>query len=277
VSRTLKLTIAYDGTEFAGWQRQATARTVQATIEDALQPIEGARAVLIGAGRTDAGVHAAAQVASVRLTAALPIEALQRALNATLPPDLRILRIEEAAPDFNAQFAATRKTYRYVIWSGGVLPPLLRRMTWHVPHALDVSAMDEAARALAGTHDFTSFQASGSDVQTTTRTIVTSTVRAIDPSALDAVTHSAPGRALMFEVTGTGFLRHMVRNIAGTLVDVGRGRRAAGDMPALLASRDRTRAAATAPAHGLTLWSVDYEPENRATLPTPPTPPRADA
>jgi tRNA pseudouridine38-40 synthase len=257
VIRTLKLTIAYDGTDFAGWQRQATARTVQAAIEDALMPIEGARAILIGAGRTDAGVHAAGQVASVRLTAALPIDELQRALNATLPPDVRVLQIDEAAADFNAQFAATHKCYRYGIWSGGVLPPSLRRTMWHVPQRLDAAAMDEAAAALIGAHDFAAFQAAGSDVQTTLRTIRQSSVQPMDAQRLDAP-EAATGLALCYAVTGSGFLRHMVRNIVGTLVDVGRGRRRAADMAAILASRDRSQASATAPAHGLTLWRVEY-------------------
>ena len=131
--RTLKLTIAYDGTDFAGWQRQASDRTVQATIEDALVPIEGSRAIVIGAGRTDAGVHAAGQVASVTLKASITTADLRRALNATLPGDVRVLSIDETSGTFNAQFAATRKTYRYTIWSDGVVPPALRRYVWHVP------------------------------------------------------------------------------------------------------------------------------------------------
>ena len=133
MARTLKLTIAYDGTAFAGWQRQAAARTVQADIEDALLPIEGSRAVVVGAGRTDAGVHAAAQVASVSLGAAIPCDDLMRALNATLARDVRILSVEEQAPGFNAQFAAKTKTYRYWIGSNVVLPPQMRHSVWHVP------------------------------------------------------------------------------------------------------------------------------------------------
>jgi tRNA pseudouridine38-40 synthase len=258
VSRTLKITIAYDGTAFAGWQRQARDRTVQATIEDALLPIEGARTVLVGAGRTDAGVHAASQVASVRLTASLPIDALRRALNATLPPDVRILQIEEAAAGFNAQFAATSKTYKYFVWSSGVVPPLLRSTAWHVPQPLDVEAMDRAARELVGTHDFAAFQAAGSDVQTTARTILVSRIRAIDPAALHLLAPTTDGQPLEYEITGTGFLRHMVRNIVGTLVDIGRGRRRVEDMAAILAGRDRSLASATAPPHGLTLWGVRY-------------------
>jgi len=265
--RTLKLTIAYDGTDLAGWQRQASERTVQAAIEDALLPIEGTRAVVIGAGRTDAGVHAAAQVASVSLASPIPVDELGRALNATLPEDVRILAIELAADGFNAQFAARRKTYRYWVWTTGVVPPQIRRYVWHVPQPLDVGAMNGAAAILIGEHDFAAFQASGSDVVTTNRQLLVS--RMIEPAAssvdedaggasLFGVPPIAPGRLVGYEVTGTGFLRHMVRNIVGTLVDIGRNRRPVEDMNAVLASRNRAEASATAPARGLVLWRVDY-------------------
>ena len=257
--RTLTLTIAYDGTAFKGWQRQARDRTVQATIEDALVPIEGSRAVVIGAGRTDAGVHAAGQVASVTLQATIATADLQRALNATLPDDVRILAVDEAADGFNAQFAARQKTYRYSVWSTGVVPPPLRRFVWHVAQPLDLVAMNEAAEVLRGTHDFSAFQAAGSDVVTTLRTLVASKVGVVPHAAAGTLAGPTPlGTWIAYDVTGTGFLRHMVRNIMGTLVDVGRGRRTADDVRRILASRDRARAPATAPPHGLVLWSVDY-------------------
>jgi tRNA pseudouridine38-40 synthase len=259
VQRTLKLTIAYDGTGFAGWQRQATAPTVQAAIEDALLPIEGARAIVIGAGRTDRGVHAAGQVASVSLHSTIALDELLRALNATLPDEIRILSIDDAPERFNAQFAAKRKTYRYWIWSGGVLMPPLRRYVWHVSQRLDQEAMDAAARILVGSHDFAAFQAAGSDVLTTERELTVSRVAAATAGLVHPVASAAgTGDLLVYEVIGTGFLRHMVRNITGTLVDVGRGRRAVTEIRAILESRDRSRASATAPAHGLTLWRVDY-------------------
>ena len=174
--RTLKLTIAYDGTDFAGWQRQATARTVQASIEDALAPIEGRRVVLTGAGRTDAGVHAAGQVASVALNAAISTADLRRALNATLAEDVRILDIAEVREGFNARFDARCKTYRYAIVCEEVMAPELRRYAWHVGQPLDIDAMNAAAAMLVGEQDFSGFQAAGSDVKTTIRNVIESGV-----------------------------------------------------------------------------------------------------
>jgi tRNA pseudouridine38-40 synthase len=256
--RTIKVTLAYDGTEFAGWQRQANERTVQAVVEDALAPIEKGAVTVIGAGRTDAGVHAAGQVATFQLTNSIACDALQRALNATLPGDVRVVGIDEAPPDFNARFDARRKTYHYWISNGAAVPPPLRRYAWHIPQPIDIEAAASAAACLTGEHDFAAFQATGSDVQTTIRTIFVSRLEAIDASLWSPVPQGL--RLIRYEVTGTGFLRHMVRNIAGTLADVGRGRMAPEDMRAILRSRDRARAAATAPPHGLTLWSVEYPP-----------------
>jgi tRNA pseudouridine38-40 synthase len=256
VARTLKLTIAYEGTDFAGWQRQAGARTVQAVLEDALAPIEKRTVTVIGAGRTDAGVHAAAQAASVVLESPIARDDLLRALNATLPTDVRVLAIDAAADGFSARHDAKRKTYRYAIWNGVAPPPWLRRSVWHVPQPIDLAAMSQAASMLIGEHDFAAFQATGSDVKTTVRRLLTSTVYDVDLTQLVAV---APGdRLLRYEVTGTGFLRHMVRNIVGTLADVGRGRLQAQQVPEILASRDRSQASATAPAQGLVLWKVEY-------------------
>lgn len=263
--RTLRAIVAYDGTDFAGWQRQATDRTVQAAIEDALAPFEGRRVVVIGAGRTDAGVHAAGQVASFSLTAAIRAGELQRALNATLPPDVRVLRLDEAADAFNAQFDARCKTYRYWLWSEGVLPPQLRRYMWHVPQRLDPDVMTAAAASLIGAHDFAAFQASGSDVITTVREVSVSQVTALEPASAagslwpaETPGPAASGGAILYEITASGFLRHMVRNIVGTLVDIGRGRRATDEIGSIMASRDRAQASATAPPHGLTLWKVEY-------------------
>lgn len=245
--RTLKLTVAYDGTDFFGWQRQASERTVQAVIEDALKPIEGQAVVITGAGRTDTGVHADGQVASVSLTASIGTIELQRALNATLPGDVRVLDVVETSAGFNARFDARSKTYRYAIWCEEVMPPARRRTAWHVPYSLDLYEMQEAAALLVGTHDFAAFQAAGSDVKTTVREITSSRIGK-EPSS----------PAIVYDITGSGFLRHMVRNIVGTIVDVGRRRIPSEGVAEILASRNRARASATAPAHGLTLVRVDY-------------------
>jgi tRNA pseudouridine38-40 synthase len=243
--RTIKLTIAYDGTNFAGWQMQAGPRTVQGVLEDALHPIEDRRVVVHAAGRTDAGVHAAGQVVSFSLTSAITCDALVRAVNVRLPDDVRVMRAEEVEADFNARFHARLKTYHYAICNGAVVPPQIRHFVWHVPQPLDLEAMDRAAATLVGEHDFAAFQAAGGDVITTRRTLLTSRMVRRE-------------ERLLYEVTGTGFLRHMVRNIVGTLVDIGRGRRPVSDMRHVLASRDRAQASATAPPQGLTLWSVQY-------------------
>ncbi|HXG88334.1 MAG TPA: tRNA pseudouridine(38-40) synthase TruA [Vicinamibacterales bacterium] len=245
MSRTFKLTLAYDGTDFAGWQLQATDRTVQAVVEDALAPFEGRRVVVTAAGRTDAGVHAHGQVVSFALDAALSVEQLQTALNATLPRDVRVMAAEQAAPAFNARFDAKHKTYRYLIFCNDVVPPLERRQVWHVPTPLVAGAMQDAARMLIGTYDFAAFQAAGGDVVTSVREVLDSRL-------------TVHGDTWVYEITGSGFLRHMVRNIIGTLVDIGRGRWPAEEMRAILESRHRSRAAATAPPQGLTLWRVGY-------------------
>ena len=247
---TFKLTLAYEGTGFVGWQRQATGRSVQALVEEALSRLEGAPVAVVGAGRTDAGVHALGQVAGVTLTPRFEAGVLRRALNATLPPDVRVLAVEPAPDDFHARSAARAKTYRYRLVCGPVLSPFDRRVAWHVPGPLDAGEMGRAARALEGRHDFAAFQSVGSDVRTTVRSLLRSTLTA---SVRDEET-----RDLVYEVTGDGFLRHMVRAIVGTLVDVGVGRLGAADVPGILASCDRRRAGATAPARGLCLISVSY-------------------
>jgi tRNA pseudouridine38-40 synthase len=243
--RTLKLTIAYDGTAFAGWQMQANQRTVQGALEEALLPIEGTRVVVHAAGRTDAGVHAAGQVISFSLASQIPCDALARALNVRLDQDVRVMHAEDAPETFNARFDARTKTYHYAIYQASVVPPPLRHFVWHIPRALDVAAMNEAAAALVGEHDFAAFRAAGGDVVTTRREILASHVVSRDGQ-------------VVYEVTGTGFLRHMVRNIVGTLVDIGRGRRPVEDMIRVLLSGDRAHASATAPPQGLTLVRVDY-------------------
>jgi tRNA pseudouridine38-40 synthase len=248
--RTLKLTLSYDGTRLVGWQRQAEGESVQGVLEDALARFEGGPVTVHGAGRTDAGVHALGQVASVEVAFAHDAATLARALNANLPEDVRVLSVEEAPPGFHARFSARSKSYRYCIRNGAVASPFERAYVWHVPQPLDVGAMQQAASRLLGRHDFSTFRSIGTDVPDAVRTLHTSAVT------------SAPGdegSLLTYDVSGDGFLRHMVRAIVGTLVEVGRGWRDPAQMDALLQARDRARAGATAPPHGLFLVRVEYD------------------
>jgi len=244
--RTLKLTVAYDGTRFVGWQRQAAGESIQGVLEDALARFEGGPVTVHGAGRTDAGVHALGQVASVRVSCGLDTVTLTRALNAQLPEDVRVLSVEDADDQFHARFSARTKTYRYMIRNGPIAMPFERAYVWHVPEPLHVDAMQAAAALLVGTHDFAAFRSVGTANPDSVRTVVRSLVRVVEPSLL------------AYEVTGEGFLRYMVRALAGTLVEIGRGWREPANMLTLLANRQRADAGATAPPHGLFLVAVDY-------------------
>jgi tRNA pseudouridine38-40 synthase len=278
---SFRITVAYDGTDYVGWQRQANGLSIQELIEDALRAIDGRAVAVAGAGRTDSGVHALGQVAAFSIERALTPDAVVRALNAHLPDAIRIMSAEEVPPSFRPRFEAIAKTYRYRIWNGEVVSPFERRYAWHVSGALDVDAMSAAARLIEGEHDFAAFQASGSDVITTVREVVESRVlripdcglrmdcglriedRGLIPNSQSAIHNESairnPQSALLaYEVTGTGFLRHMVRTIVGTLVEVGRRRQPVDWMAAVLASRDRATAGPTAPAAGLFLVRVDY-------------------
>jgi tRNA pseudouridine38-40 synthase len=264
--RTLKFTIAYDGSAYAGWQRQANAITIQQVLEDEIAAIVGAHHPLNAAGRTDAGVHAAAQVASISFDHPIAVDELMRALNARLKAgDIRVRSIEETFDRFDARIYAKEKTYRYAIWNGAHPSPFWRHVVWHVPARLDLDRMIRATTAVVGEHDFAAFQGRGSDVLTTVRTMLSAelvemNIHTDQPLALSPLEPGMPddGRLLRFEITGTGFLRHMVRIIVGTLVDIGRGHRQVDDMAAILASRDRRQAGQTAPAQGLMLWKVQY-------------------
>jgi tRNA pseudouridine38-40 synthase len=242
---SFKITLAYDGTDFVGWQRQANGPSIQGLLEEALLELDGRAVTVNGAGRTDAGVHALGQVASCSIERPVSPDVVVRALNARLPPEVRVLSAVEARPEFHARFDARAKTYRYRIWNAAVLDPFERRYAWHLSGPLDVEAMGAAASLLEGRHDFAGFQASGSATHTTERTIRTSVV-------------TRTGALVVYEVTGEGFLRHMVRTIVGTLVDVGRGRWPAERVRDVLMAADRTLAGPTAPAEGLFLVSVEY-------------------
>ena len=264
--RTLKFTIAYDGTNYAGWQRQANAISIQQIIEDEIAAIVGTEQPLIAAGRTDSGVHAAAQVASIRIDHHISCDDLLRALNARIKSgDIRIRSIEEAPAGFNARNLARSKTYRYAIWNGAPPSPFFRHVVWHVPQLLDLARMQSAVAHVVGEHDFAAFQGSGSDVITTVRTILSAeivemNIHADEPIALSPLDGAVAdaGRFYRLEITGTGFLRHMVRTIAGTLVDIGRGAREPDDMKAIIQTKDRARTGQTAPPQGLMLWKVQY-------------------
>ncbi len=257
--RSLRLTIAYDGSGFVGWQRQAEGVSIQGLLEDALSRLDGRAVIVIGAGRTDAGVHARAQVASVQIQRAMDVADIRRAVNAVLPPSVRVLAVEEAPPGFNARRAARAKTYWYRIARSEVLSPFDRLHAWHVRFPLDLGAMAEAARLVEGEHDFTAFRAAGSDAATSVRTIRQSSIR--EEATGGPLAASAPGDlpVLVYDVTGDGFLRHMVRNIVGTLVEIGAGRFPVQAMADVLAGRDRARAGPTAPATGLVLACVEYD------------------
>lgn len=269
MSRILKLTLAYDGAGFAGWQRQAGLRTVQEVVETAMGAIEGRPVAVAGAGRTDAGVHALGQVATARIAGRHAPATYQRALNAKLPEDVRVLAAEEADAGFHARFSPSTKTYRYTIWNSRTPPLVARHIVWHVSFALDLAAMRDAAAAVVGTHDFGAFRARGSRVKSSTRTIFTSAVTVRPVSAGWPVDEGRTGsglpvRLLTYEVSGNGFLRQMVRTLAGTLVEVGKGRWPPDEMRRLVAAGVRGEAGPTAPAHGLALAEVTYGPASGA-------------
>lgn len=257
--RNLRLDIAYDGTGYFGWQRQPGRPTIQGALEAAVETLTGQRAVVVGAGRTDAGVHAAGQVASFRTECPIPVERVAQALNRILPNDIRILKAAEADFSFHARRSAVAKQYRYRIFRGTICPPYLARFVCYYPFPFNVEGMMRAARALEGLHDFTSFAASdpggGKAARRRMEQRERSNVRRIIRSR---VTESRNTRFIVYNVRGNGFLYHMVRNIAGTLIEIGRGAIDPGKMPEILAARDRSLAGPTAPAAGLMLVKVDY-------------------
>ena len=254
MSRTFKLTIAYDGTDFAGWQVQPNQPTVQGKLHRALEAITGQQIHAVGSGRTDSGVHAFGQVASLTIPNWRHSAAdLGRALNTQLPETIVIEEVVDAPDRFHAIRDAIGKRYRYQLQIGGTRDAFQFRYRWHLPGPLDVDAMRDAAVRLIGRHDFASFQAAGSQRKTTTRTV--RACQLIDQPSTRPDRHD-----LAIEVEADGFLYNMVRNIVGTLVEVGWGKRTADSIAATLAACDRDAAGQTAPAHGLCLVRVDYDP-----------------
>ncbi|ACO33465.1 MULTISPECIES: tRNA pseudouridine(38-40) synthase TruA [Acidobacterium] len=249
-----KLTLAYDGTDYRGWQVQPELPTIQGELAAAVERITGERVLPQGSGRTDAGVHALGQVASFVLKAPIPAENLHRALNRTLPAAIRVLGAESMPEDFHARHSARSKWYEYRIFRGEVCPPWTARYVYALHWPLDVEAMRRAAAAFVGEHDFRSFAASDPDVAARgSEDAEESHVRTIFASGW-----AEEDDLLIYRVHGNGFLHHMVRNLVGTMIGVGRRQFDAEDMPGLLALRDRSAAGATAPARGLFLYSVCY-------------------
>ena len=244
--RNIKLLIEYDGTNYHGWQVQPNGLTIQEVIEKRIEVMTGEHVRLIASGRTDAGVHALGQVANFRTSASIPVEGLWWGLNSLLPPDIVIQSAEEVEAEFHAQHRVKRKTYRYLILNGKVPSAIYRNYSWHIPLPLDVSAMQDAAGMLLGKKDFSTF-------------------RAADPDSNDAVREifragwlMKEGNFLAFTIEADGFLKYMVRNIVGTLVEVGKGKIRAEEFRRILEARDRRQAGNTAPAQGLFLVEVIY-------------------
>jgi tRNA pseudouridine38-40 synthase len=273
--RNIKLTLAYDGTDFNGWQIQPAQPTVQGALTDVLQQMTQQSVVLFGAGRTDAGVHAWGQVANFFTRSELTPNDFVRGLNALLPPSIRIRDAEEVGPDFHARRSPDAKTYLYRIYRSRVVPPFHWRYVYHDAAPLDFAAMAEAARAFVGEHDFTSFAAStGSEEidqeRITRRTVFNSEMlacglAAAPPGLLPAdLPWPLPGAdEWVYVIRGRSFLRHMVRKIVGALLDVGRGRLPPADIPRIIALRDRTQSGPTVPPQGLCLASIEYpDPAN---------------
>ena len=244
-ARVHRIVIEYDGTDFSGWQRQPGMRTVQGVVEDAIREMTGEAVFVRGAGRTDAGVHAAAQVASFPLVARIAPYGLVRGLNSNLPDDVAIIDAAEVGDDFDARFSARGKVYRYTVWNHAIRSPRLARTAWHVRQPLDVAAVHDAAARLVGEHDFRAFRAANCERRTTRRIL-----RRLD------VDHQ--GTLLTFDVEATAFLKNMVRILVGTLVDVGRGRIGPDAVSRMLETGDRAAGGMTAPPQGLTLVRVIY-------------------
>jgi tRNA pseudouridine38-40 synthase len=245
--RTIRVVLEYDGTDLCGWQRQENGPSVQGNLEEALARMTGEPTPVIGASRTDAGVHALGQVASFETSTRIPCDGFRLGLNSLLPPAIAVVSADEAPPGFHARFSASGKHYRYSILTRSSRSPILHRRAWHRPGVtLDLAAMREATRFLLGERDFSAMRASGCTARTTMRRLDEVAIGEPEPFRVD------------LDVRGNAFLRNMVRILAGTLVEVGEGRLSPAQVGEIMESRDRTRAGQTAPAHGLCLVEVLY-------------------
>jgi tRNA pseudouridine38-40 synthase len=261
--RNLKLVLAYDGTDYCGWQVQPRSLSIQGELASAIGRLTGENVLPQGSGRTDAGVHALGQVASFAIESLIPAANLVLALNHILPPSIRVLEATEVPPDFHARKSARAKTYRYRIYRGPVCPPFLARYVWHYPYPLHFEVLEAAACLIEGEHDFTSFAAVDPEKQVCEG-------GARDKSNVRRIFSSRwrrEGDEFEYEVCGNGFLHHMVRNLVGTYGLIGKGTLSPGDMSKILAAADRSAAGRTAPASGLYLVTVDYE---TSVSPAPP-------
>lgn len=273
--RNLKTILSYDGADFAGWQVQPGRSTVQGALASAIGRLTGENVLPQGSGRTDAGVHALAQVATFTTASSIPVENWPKALNDILPPAIRVLEVTEAEPDFHARKSARAKTYRYHMHRGAVCPPFLARYVWHYPYPLDESAMIAAAELVVGEHDFSSFAAvdperverMAAQESRVLRAQAASDISANDPAVVVATTNvrtifssrwESHEEELIYTVRGSGFLHHMVRNLVGTFLLVGKATVSREDFRHILMARKRAAAGPTAPANGLYLVAVEY-------------------
>ncbi len=254
--RNLRLTLSYDGSDFAGWQVQPGRTTVQGALASAIGRLSGENVLPQGSGRTDAGVHALAQVASFATASAIPAQNWMRALNDILPPSIRVLEVAEVAPEFHARKSARAKTYRYRIHRAEICPPFLARYVWHYPYPLEESLMIAAARVVVGEHDFTSFAAV--DPERVERMAAAENVHTTNVRTIFSSNWIREREELIYTVQGNGFLHHMVRNLVATFLLIGKGTITLEDFRRILETQNRTAAGPTAPANGLYLVEVEY-------------------
>ena len=254
--RGLKLTLQYDGTNYSGWQVQVKETTIQGLLEHAIFTVTGEQSRVLGSGRTDAGVHALEQVASFRTRSKLEPQTILRALNANLPGDIRIIRAEEAADNFHPRYSAKNKTYSYLITPANVHSVFLMRYSWSMSNILDVDAMLSAAVSLVGRQDFSSFRASGCSSKNPVRSVLNIDISKLD--SIDFMTFRINDPVIKISIQANAFLRHMARNIVGTLVEIGRNKIPPEKIKEILDAKDRRSAGQTAPANALFLEKIVY-------------------